>query len=191
MTQAPYDPASRLIHLLLAVLGVAAVISGQFAGDYRRASHPGLDLHQWIGLAMAGALLARLAWGLAGPAAMRFSRWLPLTRERLAFVRRDLHALARLRLPEHDEGHAGLAGLVQAVGLLAFAWMAASGVVLLAYLEPGARASGWIRAVKELHEGGQAVVLAYLALHVGAVLVHGLAGQPVWRRMFSLWPRRS
>jgi cytochrome b len=185
MTQAPYDAASRVIHLLLAVLGVAAVLSGQFAEDYRHSSHAGFDIHEWIGVAMGAALLVRVAWGLIGPAAMRFSGWLPLTRERLALVREDVVDLARLRLPER-EGHAGLAGLVQAAGLLAFLWMAVTGAVLFAYLQPGARASGWMRAVKELHEGGQVAVLAYLALHVGAVLAHGLAGRPVWRRMFAL-----
>ena len=87
---------------------------------------------------------------------------------------------------EHDEGHAGLAGLVQAIGLGAFLWMAVTGAVLFAYLDPGVRTRGWLRAVKELHEGGQVVVLTYLALHVGAVLAHAIAGRPLWRRMFSL-----
>jgi cytochrome b len=189
MTDEPYDGASRLLHLLLAVLGIAAVISGQFAGDYRYSSHSGFDVHQWIGLAMAGALLARVAWGLAGPVAMRFSRWLPVTRERLALAWGDLRELARLRLPEHDAGHAGLAGLVQAIGLLAFLWMAVTGAALFAYLEPGARAAGRVRVLKELHEGGQVVVLGYLALHIGAVLAHALAGRPLWRRMFALRSR--
>jgi hypothetical protein len=68
-------------------------------------------------------------------------------------------------------------------GLAAFLWMAAGGAALFAYLEPGARATGWVRAVKELHEAGEPVVIAYLALHVGAVVAHSLAGHPVWRRI--------
>jgi len=191
MVDEPYDAGSRILHLLLAALGVAAVISGQFAGDYFRRPHLGFDIHQWIGLATACALLLRLAWGLVGPAAMRFSRWLPVTRARLALAWDDLAALARLRLPEHHERHAGLAGLVQAVGLAAFAWMAVTGVVLFAYLDPGVRAPGWLRAVKELHEGGEPVLLGYIALHVGAVVAHSVAGRPVWRRMFSLRSRSS
>jgi len=160
MRDEPYDPGSRLIHLLLALLGIAAVVSGQFAGDYFKRPHLGFDLHRWIGLAAGGALLLRLAWGVAGPVAMRFSRWF--------------------------ETHERLAGAVQAIGLAAFAWMAATGALLFAFLDPGVRSAGWLRAVKELHEGGQAVVLAYLALHVGAVLAHAVTGRPVWRRMFSL-----
>jgi cytochrome b len=188
MNPQPYDAATRLIHLLLAALGVAAVVSGQFADDYRRLSHPGFDVHKWIGAGMGAAVLARLAWGFAGPAAVRFSSWLPVTAGRLARAGRDLRELLRLKLPVHEEGHEGLAGVVQAIGLLAFAWMAASGALLFAFLEPGARATGWLRLVKELHEGGQVVVLAYLALHVGAVLANALAGRPLWRRMFSVQP---
>ena len=179
-----YDATTRLIHLLLAVLGVAALISGQFSGDYRRAVHTGYDVHSWIGLAMAVALAGRVVWGIAGPMDMRFSRWLPRTRERFALALQDLAALGRLQLPERA-GHEGLAGVVQAAGLIAFLWMAATGIVLFVFLEPGVRATGWLRAVKELHEGGQPVVLAYLAIHVGAVVAHAVAGEPIWRRMFT------
>lgn len=163
MTTQRYDFPTRLIHFLLAALGVAALLSGQFADDYRRAAHPGFDIHREIGRAMAVALTARLAW-------------------------QDLRDLARLRLPS-NAGHAGLAGLVQSLGLLAFLWMAVTGAVLYAYLEPGARVSGWLRSAKELHEGAQAVVLTYLVLHVGAVLPHAIAGEPLWHRI-APWPAR-
>jgi cytochrome b561 len=186
MRDEPYDFGSRLIHLSLALLGIAAVVSGQFAGDYFKRPHLGFDIHRWVGLAAGGALLARVLWGLAGPVVMRFSSWLPLTRARLEPAWRDLAGLARLRLPEHEEGHAGLAGLVQAIGLGAFLWMSVTGALLFAFLDPGVRSAGWLRAVKELHEGGQVVVLTYLALHIGAVLAHAITGRPLWRRMFSL-----
>jgi cytochrome b len=179
---AVFDAPTRLIHLALALLGIAAVVSGQFAGDYRNAAHTGFTVHRWIGIGMGAALLARTLWGLAGPRAVRFSQWLPVTRARLSVALQDIVLLGRLQLQER-ESHEGLAGLVQTVGLLAFLWMAATGAILFAYIEPGARATGWLRAVKELHEGGQAVVLAYLVLHIGAVVVHVLTGRPIWRRM--------
>jgi len=183
MTDGPrYDAATRLIHLLLALFGIAALISGQFAGDYRRAAHPGFDMHQWIGLGLALTLTLRMVWGFVGPRTMRFAHWLPVTRGRLLLVWQDFDVLAHLRLPLREE-HQGLSALVQAVGLAAFLWMALSGTLLFVYLQPGARAHGWVAAVKELHEGAQPVVIAYVVIHVGAVLVHALAGQPVWRRM--------
>jgi cytochrome b len=177
-----YDAATRLIHFALVLFGIAALVSGQFAGDYRREIHTGFDIHRWIGLGMALAVAVRFAWGFVGPKEARFSAWLPVTRARLAIVGQDLAALAQLRLPAHA-GHEGLSGLVQAIGLAAFAWMTVTGAILFGYLEPAARAAGWLRALKELHEGGQVVALVYIAVHAGAVLAHSLAGDPVWRRM--------
>lgn len=169
MADAPrYDAATRLIHLLLALLGIAALVSGQFADDYRRAIHTGFDVHRWIGIAMALVVAVRLMRGVTLP--------------RVGACVADLGDLARLRLPMR-EGHEGLAGLVQVIGLAAFAWMAASGTLMFIYLEPGVRAAGWMRAVKELHEGGQVVAIAYVVVHAGAVIAHSLAGHPVWRRM--------
>jgi cytochrome b len=180
--EAAFDAPTRTIHLALAILGIAAVLSGQFADDYRNATHIGFTVHRWIGIGMGAALLARVLWGIAGPRVSRFSKWLPVTRARLSLALQDIVLLGRLQLPER-KGHEGLAGLVQAIGLLAFLWMAATGAILFAYLEPGARARGWLHALKDLHEGGQAVVLAYLGLHLGAVVLHSLAGKPIWRRM--------
>jgi len=183
-----YDAPTRLIHLLLAGFGIAALITGQFAGDYRHAMHPGYDVHRWIGLAMALALLLRVFWGLVGPRKMRFVQWVPLTRARVRLVVEDLVCMMRLRLPARDE-HQGLAALIQAIGLVAFAWMALSGALLFVFLVPGARATGWIGGIKEIHEAGQPMVIAYIAIHVGAVLMHAIAGQPVWRRMLP-WGAR-
>ena len=142
-----YDAATRLIHLAAAFLGIAALVSGQFADDYRGAVRTGFDIHRWIGMAMAALIAVRILWGFVGPRAVRFFEWLPVTAARLRLCAEDFAGLLRLRLPMR-EGHEGLAGLVQAIGLAVFAWMAASGTLLFAYLEPGVRASGWLRAVK-------------------------------------------
>lgn len=183
------DAGSRAIHLALVALGIAALVSGQFAGDYKSGTHPGFTVHRWIGIAMAAAVAARVLWGIVGPRVMRFSRWLPVTGARLAAVAQDLAALVRLQLPARAV-HEGIAGFVQAIGLAAFAWMAVTGACLFVWLEPGTRATGVVRVLKELHEGGQAVVYGFIALHVGAVVVHALAGDNIWRHMFFM-SRRS
>jgi cytochrome b len=177
------DLATRLIHLALVVCGIAALVSGQFAGDYRKPEHTGFSIHQWCGIAMAVTVGLRWLWGIAGLRAQRFSSWFPLTRARLAAAWQDITALIRFKLPVRPQ-HQGLAGLVQAVGLCAFAWMAVTGTLLFVWLEPGARAVGGVRLIKGLHEAGQVVLWSYLALHVGAVILHSLAGHDLWRRMF-------
>ena len=39
--------------------------------------------------------------------------------------------------------------------------------------------------VEELHETGESMIPLYLFLHVGAVILHTISGNSVWKRMFS------
>lgn len=183
LAQDEIDPSIRLIHLALVVGGGAALISGQFAGDYRSAEHIGFDIHRWCGIDMAGAVALRWLWGFAGPPAQRFAAWFPLTPLRLRSAWQDIVALAGCRLPVRPL-HQGVAGLVQALGLCAFAWMAVTGAILFVWLEPWARAAGIVRVIKQMHEAGQIVLWSYLLLHVGAVVLHARRGHDIWRRMF-------
>jgi cytochrome b561 len=177
------DALTRSIHLAMVVCGMAALMSGQFAGDYKSADHGGFVIHRWCGIAMALVMLVYVARGLSGAAAQRFSSWIPFNRRRLQSVWQDVLTLTRLQLPERPL-HGGLAGLVQTAGLAAFGWMALSGALLFFWLEPGSRATGTLRLVKKLHEAGEMVVWCYLALHAGAVFWHAVAGRPLWRSMF-------
>ncbi len=44
-----------LVHLGLAVCGIAALLTGLLADDYKRMEHLGFTVHSWIG--MAGAFI--------------------------------------------------------------------------------------------------------------------------------------
>ena len=109
------DALTRSIHLAMVVCGMAALMSGQFAGDYKSADHGGFVIHRWCGIAMALVMLVYVARGLSGAAAQRFSSWIPFNRRRLQSVWQDVLTLTRLQLPERPL-HGGLAGLVQAAG---------------------------------------------------------------------------
>lgn len=39
--------------------------------------------------------------------------------------------------------------------------------------------------VEEIHEVGESLIPLFLALHVGAVLLHTLCGKAIWKRMFN------
>ena len=54
------------------------------------------------------------------------------------------------------------------------------------YLQPGLKTGGALHFIKELHETGEGVIPIFLALHVGAVLLHALTGRHLWRKMFFL-----
>jgi len=65
----------RLYHAMLAVSGLVAYATG-WAGI----------VHAWIGYALVGIILFRLAWGMLGPSQFRIGRFLP-----------DLASLCRIR----------------------------------------------------------------------------------------------
>jgi cytochrome b len=186
----PRNPtALRCLHLGLVVLCLLAWATAQFAGDYKRPVHTGYTLHEIVGILFAAILSLRVVYGVFGPKAARFAAWFPLSASNRALIAEDLRLLARLRLPERQP-HEGIAGLVEALGLLAFFFIAGTGVAMALYLEPGARAGGWLRGVKEVHEIAQTVIPAYLALHAGAALLHALAGHDLLRDMFFLSRKR-
>jgi len=184
---AEFDIVTRWLHLAIVALGIAAWLTGDLADDYEKGFSLGFAIHRWIGIGTAVAVALRLVWGIVGPRSARFSQWLPVTRARLRLVVDDLKMLLRFRIPERAP-HQGVAGVVQSLGLLIFAWMATTGSVLFYALEPGVRPGRWLHLVEELHGAGEALIPAFLAVHVGATLVHVLAGDSRWRIMFFIRP---
>ena len=130
-----------------------------------------------------------MAWriwnGFFGAPENWFSRWVPYSPERLKLVWEDGLSLLKLKLPERP-AHQGLAGLVQTFGLAVFAWMAGTGTLMALWLTPGHKAGGFVHALKEMHELGLGLIVAFLAIHIGAVTLHALAGDHLWRKMFFL-----
>ncbi|MCX5891240.1 MAG: cytochrome b/b6 domain-containing protein [Deltaproteobacteria bacterium] len=183
------DGFTRFIHLGLTVFGLLALITGFFAGDYKHPHHAGFSFHKWFGIGLATFLALRLWHGFTGPQEARFREWVPYTRERLLFILKDIMTLLKSQLPERPPRQ-GLSGLVQTFGLAAFAWMGATGALMFILMTPGVKARGFLRLIKEMHEAGWWLALVFLCIHGGAVIIHALAGQDLWRPMFFL-PRRS
>ena len=175
-----YPLPARLIHGAVALFFIGSWATGELA-EHGGLANPGYLLHAGLGLLAGLALAARMVYGVVGPREMRFTAWAPVTRRRLALVAEDLRGLLCLRLPHHT-GRGGLAGLVQSLGLLLLLWMAASGVLLLIG-ETGVLSHAAMEAIEEVHEVGEGLVPAYLLLHVGAVMLHALAGRAIWQRM--------
>ncbi len=94
----------------------------------------------------------------------------------------------KFRLPDRAS-HQGLAGLVQTFGVLTFSWMAVTGTLMFFYLKLGQEASGVLHFVMEMHGIGEAAIPLFLGLHVGAVVLHALFGNHLWRRMLFLEER--
>lgn len=179
------DIPTRALHLGVAILGTWAWWIGEDAGDYHKPVHPNFILHEYVGLAFSAVLALRLVYGFFGPRPLRFSAWVPYTRERYAAVKQDLRTLLRLRMPEPGV-HRGLNAAVQSLGLLLFTWQAVCGTVLSMVIVPGERAVGWVHSLKELHQLASIWIPTYLALHVGATVLHALTGRQIWKKMVFL-----
>jgi cytochrome b len=179
------DQVTRALHFGLAALGLLAWLTGQFAGDYKKMSHPGFTIHSWLGITLSLFVLLRLLYGLYGPDQARFASWVPYTWDRLRLVGEDLLTLAKLQLPERP-AHQGLKSLVQSFGLLVFSWMALTGTLMFFYLPPGQRGGRLMHAIKEAHEIGETLIPIFLGVHLAGVLLDALFGRQKWRRTFFL-----
>jgi len=175
-----YSLAAKLIHLGLAGFGIAAYLTGELAEG--GATSAGYLLHAYLGLSLAATMLLRLGAGVGRGTSLGFRHWSLFSATQWRKVFEDLRSLVTLKVPNRAR-HEGLAGVVQALGLLIFAWMAATGTAL--YVLGAGPGTDLFEAVEEAHEIGEGLIPLYLLLHVGAVFMHTLVGQPVWRRMFQ------
>lgn len=179
------DVPTRIFHAGLAVFGVAAWWLGEDAGDYHKPDHSGYTIHMWVGLTFTVFLALRLLYGFFGPRELRFAAWVPWTRQRFAAVMDDIRTLLRFRLPE-PVTHRGLNALVQSLGLLLFTWQGFAGALMSILIVPGERATGWLHGVKEVHQWAAVWIPTYLALHVGAAVLHSITGRHIWKKMLFL-----
>jgi len=176
-----YPWYAKLLHLGMASFGIAAFLTGELAED--GSNSVGYLIHAYLGLSLATFVLLRVLRGVMGSGPLRFSEWSPFSHRQWTKAFQDLGSLVRFQVPERGM-HEGLAGLTQAFGVAVFAWMGATGTGL--FFLGGGPESELFEVVEEVHEVGEALIPFYLALHVGSVLLHSLAGNPVWRKMWTL-----
>jgi len=180
------DFSTLALHAGITVFGLVAWMTGDWAGDYKKLSHPGFSLHRGLGICLALIILARVLYGVLGPEQFRWGRLIPLDPKAwLASVVEDLQSLLKLELPDRPRFW-GIKGAVQLFGLLVFSWMALTGSLLFTYLEPGRQAQGLLYMIKEVHEIGRTLIPIFLVLHLTGVLLDAFWGQKKWRRVIFL-----
>ena len=171
--QRTYDPLLRLIHAWNALAIVGLVVTSQIAEAVEHGPWEATvwRIHIQFGYAMVGGLVARLLWGLVGP---EFARWSDLwhPREWAAMLRGRLSFPPRLG---HDVRASAAFLALYAVLLL----MSGTGLALAAIehnLGPLTASlgddTGLKHFFKEPHEVGFALVLGFIALHLGALAFH-------------------
>lgn len=175
-----YPKYAKILHMGLAVFGIAAYLTGENADS--GADSTAYLLHAYLGLSLTLFWLARLLPGLFGKGPLNFSGWSPLSVRQWAMAWEDIKTLARLRVPSRGM-HEGIAGLTQSFGLILFGLMGVTGTGL--FFLAGGPESDFFEGLEEVHELGEVLIPLYLALHVGSVVVHLVAGEPIWKRMWK------
>ena len=172
--------SAKILHSGMAVFGITAYLTAEFAEDGFGSS--GYYLHAYLGLSLTAFILLRIIRGFTDPEPMRFSTWSPFSSRQWSLAMQDVRSLIQLRVPERGM-HEGLAGLTQAFGLILFFWMGLTGTGL--FLLGDNTKVTLFEVLEEFHEIGESLIPLYLALHVGSVLVHSVAGKPIWQRMWK------
>jgi cytochrome b len=193
MTRAPlhshrvFDPLLRLLHWAIVLAVVSLVVSSQLADWFEHGPYEKTlwNLHVVAGYGLTAALLARLLWGLVGPAHARWpDLWHPA-------VWKD--SLKHLRLPRaHRTGHDPLASLAYLFAYSVMGFMVATGLGLAASKFKTGPLAGWLGSMPwledvlgEPHEAGFALMLGFVGLHLAALVFHQLRGEPVAQSMVT------
>lgn len=175
-----YPAYAKIIHLGLAIFGIAAYLTAELAEDGNTSL--GYLLHAYLGLSLASFIAIRIIIGFFSSGTLSFRGWSPFSRQQWQLALLDFRSLFKFQIPEHNH-HQGLAGITQAFGLIVFSWMALTGTGLF-ILDTSAE-SGLFEFIEELHEIGETLIPLYLGLHVGSVVLHTLRGNPIWKKMFT------
>ncbi|MDH3975373.1 MAG: cytochrome b/b6 domain-containing protein [Deltaproteobacteria bacterium] len=173
---------SRIIHLGIMVFALAAYLTGDMADDYKRLACSGFTFHKWLGMGAAFFITGRILYGFWGTKRARFSSWAPCTRDRLKYAGEALLSALSYKRPGAT-AHRYIAGLVKAAGLVLFSWMSFTGMFMFFFVEPGSRSRGLVHLVMEVHEVGEALIPAYLFIHIAIAIIHAFYGQDFWRKM--------
>lgn len=170
-----YALPGRIIHMGLAIFGIAAYLTAE-AAEHSDGGF-GYQLHAYLGLTLMAFILLRIIRGYTGTANMRFSNWSPFSKRQWTQAAQDVKSLLQFKTPDRGM-HEGIAGLMQAFGLIIFAWMGATGTALYFINES---TNGTLYEIfEETHEIGESLIPLFLMLHIGAVIAHTLTGKPNW-----------
>ena len=175
-----YSLPAKIIHMGLAVFGIISYLTAE-AAEHSDGGF-GYQLHAYLGLTLMVFIILRILHAYTGPAEMRLSSLSPFSKLQWIQAVEDVKNLLQLKMPERGM-HEGIAGLVQAFGLLIFGWMGATGTAL--YFINESTHGTLYEIFEETHEVGESLIPLFLILHVGAVIVHTLTGKPNWKKMWS------
>lgn len=191
----PFTRFTRFLHFLV-VMGIGAQLLLTLVMVHPHPGHPGnewFEVHEMVGLAMAGLLVVYWVHTLFRSGDISFGRLFPwFSGQRLALLREDirLHVshMARFTLPE-NRGAAPLPGAVQGLGLLCALLLGLTGVAVFLGMAENGVTTGWIHDAKEVHESFGPLMWTYLVVHAAMGFLHQLSDGKTLSDMMRFWVR--
>ncbi len=187
-----YDPATRLLHLLVAAGVTAQMLTSLAMVTPKPGRLPNLwyEAHASVGIGLLVVVSTYWLWAAArafvrGEGMMLFP-WLS-RRRRLALrddVVRTVTELGHLSLPGGTTPRP-LPAAAQGLGLLLALFLAGTGTALAVGSAPDGGMSPLLHAVKETHETAAPLMWAYLVAHPLLGVLHQLAGHRSLTHMFG------
>ena len=182
-----FDPLLRLLHWVIALTIVALIATSQLADWFEHGPYETTlwNLHILSGYALTASLMARLLWGMVGPASARWrDLWHPTAWK---------DSLKNFRLPAaHRVGHDPIASLAYLFAYGVMALMVVTGLGLAASeFQTGPLAAWFGNAtwledlLEDPHEAGFVLMLGFISLHMAALVFHQLRGERVAQSMLT------
>ncbi|XDZ64785.1 cytochrome b/b6 domain-containing protein [Alphaproteobacteria bacterium LSUCC0684] len=157
-----WDLPLRVFHWLLMASVIGSIVSAKIENMF---------LHEKFGLTVAGLVMFRIVWGIAGSHHARFSRFMVPPSAVISYIRARI-AGAR----DHRPGHAPTGAYATVVILLVLAAMAGLGMMSnddVLYEGPLAAYVGdFTNMASTLHHRAEVVVFALIILHLAAILIY-------------------
>jgi len=182
--------ATRALHFCLLAVVLSQLVSSQFMERPLPGEEPGWPflLHEWIGLAGVGVLTLFWLWSLARNASETpLSRMIPwFSLQRISAIVDEIAGFARdalaLRTPSFELDATSSA--VHGLGLILASFLALSGAAWY-FVFTG---TPYGKILMGLHSLAGNLMWVYLIGHASMAVLHQLAGDEVFSRMF--WLRR-
>ena len=164
-----WDPFVRVFHWSLATLFLAALLTGEDAGQ----------VHITAGYAIAGLIALRIVWGFVGPGYARFSNFVRSPRAVLTYLRDVVLLRARRYIGHNPAGGAMIIGLLFML----------LGTGLTGYMMTTDNFWG-AKGIEEVHEAFAKLTMGLIVFHVFGVLVSSFGhGENLVKSMITGWKR--
>ncbi len=163
-----WDLFVRIFHWSLVAGVTTAAITGFFIGA------TAIDVHVWVGIALAVLVIARVAWGFLGSRFARFATF-------VVGPRKVLHHIVELQegTAGRHLGHNPLGAWMILAILAAIAFLAVSGLIVWGGIFAHGPFMGYYdfddgAPVLEVHEWVALGLLGLIAAHIGGAIYEGL-----------------